>query len=71
MGAAGGTADDSDVGKRDVEESNVDFRREDGQTLAEYGVTLAVITIALLAIFTGFGAAVAGSIQRVVSLIPA
>ena len=43
---------------------------ETGQTLVEYGVTLAVITIALIGVFSGFGAAVAGSVQRVVSLIP-
>ncbi len=47
----------------------MDLRREDGQTLVEYGVTLMVITIALLAIFTGFGGAVADAIQRVVSLM--
>jgi Flp pilus assembly pilin Flp len=46
------------------------FRNEEGQTMAEYGVVLAVITIALIASFTSFGAAIAGSVQRVVDLVP-
>ena len=46
------------------------WRREEGQTLAEYGVVLTVITIAAVAAFTGFGAAVATTVNRVVSLFP-
>ena len=44
--------------------------REDGQTMAEYGVTLAVITVALLAVFTALSGGVQGAIGRVVGLLP-
>jgi Flp pilus assembly pilin Flp len=44
--------------------------REEGQTMAEYGVALAVITVATVAIFTALGGAVEGAIQRVITLLP-
>jgi Flp pilus assembly pilin Flp len=44
--------------------------REDGQTMAEYGVTLAVITVALLAVFTALSGGVQGAISRVIGLMP-
>ena len=45
-------------------------KREDGQTMAEYGVTLAVITVALLAVFTALSGGVQGAISRVIGLFP-
>ena len=33
------------------------FAREDGQTMAEYAVVLAVITVATVAVFTALGRA--------------
>jgi Flp pilus assembly pilin Flp len=44
--------------------------REEGQTMAEYGVTLAVITVALLAVFTALSGGVEGAISRVIGLMP-
>lgn len=45
-------------------------RREQGQTMAEYGVTLAVITVATVAVFTALSGGIERSINRVVALIP-
>ena len=44
--------------------------REQGQTMAEYGVTLAVITAATVAVFTALSGGIGRSINRVVALIP-
>ena len=44
--------------------------RERGQTTAEYGVTLAVITIALLALFTALSGGVQGAVNRVIPFLP-
>jgi len=43
---------------------------EDGQTMAEYGVVLAVITVASVAVFTALSGGVQGSINRVIGLFP-
>jgi Flp pilus assembly pilin Flp len=45
-------------------------KREEGQTMAEYGVTLAVICVATVAVFTALSGGIAGSINRVLSLLP-
>lgn len=45
-------------------------KREDGQTMAEYGVVLAVITVASVAVFTALSGGVQGSINRVIGLFP-
>ena len=45
-------------------------KRERGQTMAEYGVVLAVISAASVSIFTRFSGAVEGSINRVIGLFP-
>jgi Flp pilus assembly pilin Flp len=44
--------------------------REEGQTMAEYGVTLAVITVALLAVFTALSGGIQGAINRVIGFLP-
>lgn len=44
--------------------------REEGQTMAEYGVTLAVITVALLAMFTALSGGISGAVNRAVALLP-
>jgi Flp pilus assembly pilin Flp len=44
-------------------------KREGGQTMAEYGVVLAVICVATVAVFTALSGGIAGSINRVLSLI--
>jgi len=43
---------------------------EGGQTMAEYGVVLAVITIASVAVFTALGDGVEGAIKKVITLLP-
>ena len=45
-------------------------RREEGQTMAEYSVVLAVITVATVAVFPAFGAAALGVVTRVTGLLP-
>ena len=45
-------------------------KREEGQTMAEYGVVLAVICVATVAVFTALSGGISGSINRVLSLIP-
>jgi Flp pilus assembly pilin Flp len=45
-------------------------KREEGQTMAEYGVVLAVITIGAVAVFTALSGGISGSINRILSLLP-
>jgi Flp pilus assembly pilin Flp len=42
-----------------------DWRREDGQTMAEYGVILAVITPAIVAAIALLAFAIAGNLQSI------
>jgi Flp pilus assembly pilin Flp len=43
---------------------------ESGQTMAEYGVVLSVITVGIITAFTIFSGAVERAILRAVALIP-
>ena len=45
-------------------------KREEGQTMAEYGVTLAVITLGVLGVFTALSGGVQGALNRVIGLLP-
>jgi Flp pilus assembly pilin Flp len=45
-------------------------KREEGQTMAEYAVALAVITVTIVAAFPALGAAVSNAIQQVAGLLP-
>jgi Flp pilus assembly pilin Flp len=45
-------------------------RHEEGQTMAEYGVVLAVITAGAVAIFTSLSGGIEQAVNRVVSLLP-
>jgi Flp pilus assembly pilin Flp len=45
-------------------------KREEGQTMAEYGVTLAVITVASVGVFTLLSGGIAGAINKVIGLLP-
>lgn len=45
-------------------------RRETGQTMVEYGVTLTVICVATVAVFTALGGGIANSVEKVVGLLP-
>ena len=43
---------------------------EEGQTMAEYGVVLSVITLAVLAVFTALSGGVIGALNKVIGVIP-
>jgi Flp pilus assembly pilin Flp len=45
-------------------------KRDDGQTMAEYGVVLAVITAASVAVFTALSGGVQGAVNRVIVFFP-
>jgi Flp pilus assembly pilin Flp len=45
-------------------------RREEGQTMAEYGVVLAVITIGAIVAFTALSGGISQAIGNVTSLLP-
>jgi Flp pilus assembly pilin Flp len=45
-------------------------KREHGQTMAEYGVVLAVITAASVSIFTALSGGVEGALDRVIQVFP-
>jgi Flp pilus assembly pilin Flp len=45
-------------------------RREEGQTMAEYGVVLAVITIGVLVALTLLSGGISGALNRVTSILP-
>ncbi|HEX6699975.1 MAG TPA: hypothetical protein VF101_04520 [Gaiellaceae bacterium] len=46
------------------------WRKEEGQTMAEYGVVLAVITIGAVAVFTALSGGISASISKVTKLLP-
>ena len=45
-------------------------KREEGQTMAEYGVVMAVITAASVSIFTALSGGLEGAINRVIGIFP-
>jgi Flp pilus assembly pilin Flp len=49
---------------------NLYRKREEGQTMAEYGVTLAVICVATVGVFTVLSGGVTKSINKVIGLLP-
>lgn len=46
------------------------FEREDGQTLAEYGLILALITVASIVALGLLGLAVAGQLDAITAALP-
>jgi Flp pilus assembly pilin Flp len=46
------------------------LRREEGQTMAEYGVVLAVITLILVASFTALSTEIDAAIDKVAAVLP-
>jgi len=44
-------------------------QREDGQTMAEYGVVLALITLAVIGVITALGLAIAGKLGAVSAVL--
>jgi Flp pilus assembly pilin Flp len=47
----------------------LNWRKEDGQTMAEYGVVLAVITAATIGVFTALSGGIQGAINNVTGLL--
>ncbi len=47
------------------------WRKDDGQTMAEYGVVLAVITVGAVAAFTALSGGISASIDRIKGFLPA
>jgi Flp pilus assembly pilin Flp len=45
------------------------FEREEGQTMAEYAVVLAVITVATVAVFTALSGGIQGAVNNVVGIL--
>jgi Flp pilus assembly pilin Flp len=45
-------------------------KRDEGQTMAEYGVVMAVITVASVSVFTALSGGVQGAIDRVIGFLP-
>jgi Flp pilus assembly pilin Flp len=46
------------------------LHREEGQTMAEYGIVLAVVTIAAVGVFTALSGGIQGAINNVTNLLP-
>jgi Flp pilus assembly pilin Flp len=46
------------------------WRRQEGQTMAEYGVVLAVITVGAVGVFKLLGIGITGSINKVIGYLP-
>jgi Flp pilus assembly pilin Flp len=44
-------------------------RREEGQTMAEYGIVLAVVTIAAIGVFTALSGGIQNAISTVTNLL--
>ena len=53
-----------------AEAAGVLRRREEGQTMAEYGVVLAVITLAVIAAITLLAGNVSNAINSVANILP-
>ena len=45
-------------------------QRNEGQTMAEYGVVLAVITIGAVAVFTALSGGITNALNEVIDLLP-
>jgi Flp pilus assembly pilin Flp len=48
-----------------IEFARANWKKEEGQTMAEYGVVLAVITIGAIAAFTALSTGIKGSLTRI------
>ena len=50
--------------------ARANYRKEEGQTMAEYGVVLAVITLVVVVAITALSGAIKGAIDSVTSILP-
>jgi Flp pilus assembly pilin Flp len=46
------------------------FASEEGQTMAEYGVVLAVVTLLVIGAFTALSGGISGAIDNVTAILP-
>ena len=53
-----------------VDFAKVMWRKQEGQTMAEYGVVLAVITIGAVGVFTALSGGIQGAINSVTGILP-
>ncbi len=53
-----------------LEFAKTNWKKEEGQTMAEYGVVLAVITIGAVGVFTALSGGITKSINKVTALLP-
>ena len=53
-----------------IDFARLNWRKEEGQTMAEYGVVLAVIVVGAIAAFTALSGGVTNAINSVTSLLP-
>lgn len=53
-----------------IEYTRQNWRKEEGQTMAEYGVVLAVITVGAIVAFTALSGGITGAINKVTGLLP-
>jgi len=45
------------------------FRREEGQTMAEYAVVLATVTLGTVAVFTALSGGISGALQNAIGFL--
>ena len=50
--------------------AKANWKKEEGQTMAEYGVVLAVITVGAVAVFTLLAGGITGAINKVIGYLP-
>ncbi|MGZ4358253.1 MAG: Flp family type IVb pilin [Gaiellaceae bacterium] len=53
-----------------LEFARANWKKEEGQTMAEYGIVLAVITVLAVGSFTLLSGGIKGAIDRVTKLLP-
>jgi Flp pilus assembly pilin Flp len=52
-----------------IEFARANWRKEEGQTMAEYGVVLAVITVGIVATLTALSGGINGALTKVTSYL--
>lgn len=46
------------------------WKKQEGQTMAEYGIVLGVITIAAVGVFTALSGGIQGAINKITAILP-
>ena len=55
---------------RQIEQNAAKVGPEDGQTMAEYGLVLSMITLAVVVAFTALSGGIIGALNRALGLLP-